>query len=110
MSEPTGTEAETQTAQPGADRFAELDALSTETLRERAFHLATKRHDLHFFWDIIQLLPHADDAETVDGGSLGGIGAELSDLVSMWREFTGHGYGDSEPVLRSAFIDYLMKE
>ena len=43
-------------------------------------------------------------------GSLGSIGASLSDVVSLWREFTGHGYGDSEPLLRAAFIDYLMKK
>jgi hypothetical protein len=91
-----------------AASLAELDALSTEELRERAFHQARERHDIGFFVNIIRHLPHADDAESVDG-SLGSVGAEISDLVSMWREFTGHGYGDAEPLLRAAFIDYLMK-
>ena len=36
--------------------------------------------------------------------------ASLSDIVSLWREFTGHGYGDSEPLVRAEFIDYLMKK
>jgi hypothetical protein len=87
----------------------ELDALPTEELRERAFALAWHRHDLGFYVSIIRHLPHADDAEQIDG-SIGSIGAELSDIVSLWREFTGHGYGDSEPLLRAAFIDYLMKK
>jgi len=87
----------------------ELDALPTEELRERAFALAWHHHDLGFFVTVIRHLPHADDAEQIDG-SVGSIGASLSDVVSLWREFTGHGYGDSEPLLRAAFIDYLMKK
>lgn len=90
-----------------ANTLAELDALSTEELRERAFHQARERRDVGFFVKIIRHLPHADDAESIDG-SLGSVGASISDLVSLWREFTGHGYGESEPLLRAVFIDYLM--
>lgn len=89
--------------------LATLDALPTEELRERAFKLAWDHHDMGFFVDIVRHLPHADDAEMIDG-SFGSIGATLSDAYSMWREFTGHGYGESEPMLRAAFIDYLMKK
>ncbi|HZN74437.1 MAG TPA: hypothetical protein VFC00_22440 [Micromonosporaceae bacterium] len=88
--------------------FAELDALSTEELRERAFALARKRLDLSFFWSIFRHLPHADDAESLDA-SLGAYGASVDDAVALWREFTGHEYGDAEPILRAAFIDYLLK-
>src|SRR5882757_8549634 len=84
-----------------------LDDLPTEELRERAFKQAWHKHDFGFFSSVIQLLPHADDAEMVDG-SLGSFGAELSDVYSLWREFTGHGYGESEPILRATFIDYLQ--
>jgi hypothetical protein len=86
-----------------------LDGLPTEELRERAFKRAWEKHDLKFFVDIVRHLPHADDAESIDG-SLGSFGAELSDMYAMWREFTGHGYGDAEPMLRAAFIDYLIKD
>lgn len=88
--------------------FAELDALATEELRERAFALARERHDLGFFWSVLQLLPHADDAEVLDG-SLGSFGASVDDAVALWREFTGHGYGEKEPLLRAQFIDYLTR-
>jgi len=88
--------------------FAELDALSTEELRERAFDLARKNHDVKFFWSIFQHLPHADDAEGLDA-SLGAYGASVDDAVAMWREFTGREYGEAEPMLRAAFIDYLLK-
>jgi hypothetical protein len=86
--------------------FAELDALSTEELRERAFALARERHDLGFFWSVLRHLPHADDTEELDG-SLGSYGASVDDAVALWREFTGHGYQEAEPLLRAAFIDYL---
>jgi hypothetical protein len=80
--------------------FAELDALSTEQLRERAFDLARERHDLGFFWDILQHLPHADDAES---------GLSIDDAVALWHEFEGEGLGDVEPLLRARFIDYLSR-
>jgi hypothetical protein len=86
--------------------FDELDALSTEELRERAFALARGRRDLGFFWSVLRHLPHADDAEELDG-SLGAYGASIDDAVALWREFTGHGYAEAEPLLRAAFIDYL---
>lgn len=86
----------------------ELDQLSTEELRQRAFAVASHRRDLGFFWSILTHLPHADDAESLDA-SLGAVGASISDALALWREFTGHGYGESEPLLRAAFIDYLNR-
>jgi hypothetical protein len=89
------------------DATTDLDSLPTEELRQRAFALASKRHDLSFFWSILKHLPHADDAESLDA-SLGAVGASVSDAIALWREFTGRGgYGDSEPLLRAAFTDYL---
>jgi hypothetical protein len=85
-----------------------LDALPTEELRERAFAIAKKRHDIGFFWSLIQHLPHADDAESLDA-SLGAVGASITDAVALWRELTGHGYGENEPLLRAAFVDYLTR-
>jgi hypothetical protein len=86
----------------------ELAALSTEQLRDRAFTVARKRHDLRFFWELTQHLPHADDTESVDG-STGSIGTSIEDAVGLWRELTGHEYGEKEPVIRAAFIDYLQR-
>ena len=85
-----------------------LDALPTEELRERAFAIGVKRRDVGFFWSLIQHLPHADDTESLDA-SLGAVGASVSDAVGLWRELTGHGYGENEPLLRAAFIDYLVR-
>jgi hypothetical protein len=88
--------------------FAELDALSTEELRERAFALARERKDVSFFWSVLRHLPHADDTEGLDA-SMGAYGASVDDAVALWRELEGEELGETEPLLRAAFIDYLLK-
>jgi hypothetical protein len=89
--------------------FATLDELSTEELRERAFQRARERHDIRFFWSVLRHLPHADEPE--GDASLGVYGASVDEAVALWREFTGHGgLGENEPLLRAAFIDYLIKD
>lgn len=84
--------------------FAELDALSTEELRERAFEKAKSKRDLGFFWDLFTHLPTAPETEERE---LADIGAAIEDTVQLWRELTGHDYGKSEPLIRAKFIDYL---
>ena len=88
--------------------FDQLDALSTEELRERAFAQARERHDLHFFVDLFRHLPGADAYDEIDDGSLG-IQAGVDGAVALWRELRGHGYGVDEPLIRARFIDYLLK-
>lgn len=90
------------------ESVAGLDAQPTEELRQRAFAKARKHGDIGFFWSLVRHLPHAGDAESLDG-SLGSVGATIDDAVALWRELTGHGYGESEPLLRAAFIDYLRQ-
>jgi hypothetical protein len=98
-----------ETSHPSPE-FAALDALSTEELRERSFAVARKHVDVAFFWSVLRHLPDADEAEALDGAP-NSIGPTIDEAVALWREFTGRsrGYGDSEPLLRAAFIDYLLK-
>ena len=88
--------------------FAELDALPTEELRERAFAKAREQHDLGFFWSVFKHLPDSDEASSLDGAP-NTIGPTIEEAVALLRELTGHGYGEQEPLLRAAFIDYLQK-
>ena len=88
--------------------FAELDALPTEELRERAFAKARENRDLGFFWSVVRHLPDSDEAATLDGAP-NTVGPTIEEAVALWRELTGHGYGEQEPLLRAAFIDYLQK-
>jgi hypothetical protein len=88
--------------------FAELDALSTEELRERAFAQARERRDLGFFWSVFKHLPDSDEAGDLDGAP-NSIGPTIDEYFALFRELTGHGYGEQEPLLRAKFIDYLQK-
>jgi hypothetical protein len=88
--------------------FAELDALPTEELRERAFATAREHRDIGFFWSVFKHLPDSDEAASLDGAP-NSVGPTVDEAVALWRELTGHGYGEQEPLLRAAFIDYLQK-
>ncbi|GAA0378621.1 MULTISPECIES: hypothetical protein [Micromonospora] len=92
----------------GGRSFEELDALSTEELREQAFTVARERRDVKFFWSVLRHLPNADEAAALDGAP-NSVGPTVDEAVALWREMTGHGYEESAPLLRAAFIDYLMK-
>jgi hypothetical protein len=88
---------------PAAD---DLDDLSTEQLRQKAFHKAYDAHDRAFFWD---LTTHLRGARVIAGedGSAGGITGTLAELVDLGRELLGKGLGDDEPLVRARFLDYL---
>ena len=88
--------------------FAELDALPTEKLRERAFAKARDKHDVRFFWSVFKHLPDADEAAGLDGAP-NSIGPTVDEAVALFRELEGRNLGEQEPLLRAAFIDYLQK-
>jgi len=84
--------------------FAELDALPTEELQDRAFALARERRDVSFFWSLFEHLPAGESGN--DGAF--GVQSTVDDAAAVWKETTGHEYGDEEPLIRAAFIDYLV--
>jgi hypothetical protein len=86
----------------------ELDRLSTEDLRQRAFERAEHQHDVGFFWDLIKHLPSSDDIAAEDASS-GNITGGIADAIEMVRELMGRGLGETEPLVRARFIDYLRK-
>ncbi len=85
---------------------AELEALSTEELRHKAFRVAERRLDVGFFWDLVKHLPAAGDVVRDD--SFSSAAAGISDLIELFREFGGHNLGDAEPMIRAKFVDYLL--
>lgn len=84
----------------------DLDALSTEDLRRKAFEKAQSGHDIHFFWDLTKHL-RASRALAAEDGSSGGITGTLTELVDLARELMGKDLGEDEPLLRARFLDYL---
>jgi hypothetical protein len=90
---------------PGLD---ELDRLSTEELRRRAFERAERRHDVGFFWDLLRHLRGSGELASEDA-SAGNITGGIAELVETVREFFGHGLDDQEDFVRARFIDYLRE-
>ena len=88
---------------PTAD---DLENLSTEQLRRRAFDKAHAAHDRAFFWDLTKHL-RGSRAIAAEDGSAGGITGSLAELVDLGRELLGKNLGDDEPMLRARFLDYL---
>ncbi|MFP5220615.1 MAG: hypothetical protein ACLGIG_12975 [Actinomycetes bacterium] len=85
----------------------DLDSLSTEELRRRAFEKAEKAHDIGFFWDVAKHLRHAHAIAGEDGSS-GAITGSIAEAVALVRELMGKApLGDDEPLLRARFLDYL---
>jgi hypothetical protein len=84
-----------------------LEDLPYEDLRERAFTLAEDRHDIGFFFD---LLNHTSalNATASEGGSLGEIGGSITEVVAATREvFGSDGVGELEPLFRARFATYI---
>jgi hypothetical protein len=85
----------------------DLEALSTDELRSRAFTKAERAHDVAFFWDVAK---HVRGARAIAGedGSSGSITGTVTEAVSIVRELMGkEPLGDDEPLLRARFLDYL---
>ena len=85
----------------------ELDALSTDELRHRAFALAESKRDVGFFWDLVKHLRASRDIASEDA-SAGHITGSITDAIDAVREMTTGGFDTSEePLVRARFIDYI---
>ena len=91
--------------------YEELDALTTDELRGRAFTLAQHRHDVGFFWDLVKHLPAAASLATEDG-SPGNVVGSLAELVRLGHEMFNADtidLGQAEPLIRERFTSYLIE-
>lgn len=91
---------------PEVPTVEELDALPTDELRRRAFDLAESKKDVGFFWDLIRHLPPSEDIAAEDASS-GNITGGIADAIELVREIFGRGLGETEPLVRARFIDYI---
>ena len=85
----------------------QLDDLTTEQLRQRAFDKAEKAKDVGFFWDLVKHM-RASSAIAGEDGSSGAITGSITEAVHLVRELMGkEPLGEDEPLLRARFLDYL---
>ncbi|GAC1436936.1 MAG: hypothetical protein NVSMB51_09390 [Solirubrobacteraceae bacterium] len=85
--------------------FEELDALSSQELHDRAVQLARERHDLRFFWELLQAIP---EAKTIAAGVQEGE-AEVEHVFLAWTKDFFRGGGRLDDGLRPLFIGYLQR-
>lgn len=84
-----------------------LEDLPYDELRDRAFELAEKRHDLKFFYDLYAHTP-AMTAMADEGGSLGELSGSLIEIVRGAREVFGEeSVGQLQPLFVARFATYL---
>ncbi len=87
----------------------EYEDLPYDELRDKAFELAEKRHDVGFFYDLYRHTP-AMGAMSSEGGSLGDISGSLIDMVTAARETFGEdSVGDMQPLFVAKFATYLRE-
>ena len=85
----------------------DLDALSTDELRARAFEKAERNRDVGFVWEVAT---HMRGARAIAGedGSSGAITGSVAEAVHVVRELLGkEPLGEDEPLLRARVLDYL---
>jgi len=86
-----------------------FEDLAYDELRDRAFDLARKRHDLGFFLDLFNHTP-AMRATSTEGGDLGSIGGTVIELAEAAREAFGEdSVGDLQPLFVARFATYLRE-
>ena len=82
----------------------ELDKLSSHELRERATKLARHRMDLKFFWNLIETIPAAEEAESRPDKLATDVEASWT-----WVDDLLHPDSKMEDALRPVFLDYLRQ-
>jgi len=88
----------------------DLETLSTDELRRKAFAKAEQDRDARFFWDVAT---HLRGARAIAGedGSSGAITGSIAEGVAIVREMLGKApLGEDEPLLRARFLDYLRQQ
>lgn len=85
----------------------DLETLSTDELRSRAFDKAGHDHDAGFVWSVARHLRGAR-AIAAEDGSAGAITGSITEAVQIVQELRGkEPLGEDEPLLRAKFLDYL---
>ena len=88
----------------------DLDALSTEQLREQAFDKAQHDRDAGFFWDVATHLRAARAIASEDGSS-GALTGSIAEGVELVREMLGKAPmgATDEALMRARFLEYLRE-
>ncbi len=85
--------------------FEELDALSTEELRDRAFRLARRRLDVRFFWNLVEAVPAAEAA----AGHTDEARADVMSFAQQVVDALDPDSPEEAEALRPIYLEYLAE-
>jgi hypothetical protein len=83
----------------------ELEALSSHELHDRAVHLAVRRVDVGFLWELLRELPAGEAAS----GHPDTATADVTHVSAMISDALASGEGDVAESLRPLYLDYLER-
>lgn len=89
----------------GMPRMEELERLSTEELRDRAFRVARRRLDVGFFWNLLETTPAAEAA----AGHEGEADADILSLSERVADAVNPDTPEEAEAFRPVYIDYLLR-
>jgi hypothetical protein len=87
------------------DTEAELQALSSRELHDRAVRRALHHADVGFLWELLRAIPAA---EAVEGDTVESE-ADATKVSALIADAFGAGEGREADALRPLYIDYLTK-
>ncbi len=83
----------------------ELEKLSSGELHDRAVHLAMRRMDIGFLWELLRELPASEAAH----GHPDVATADVTQVSAMISDALASGEGEIAESLRPLYLDYLEK-
>jgi hypothetical protein len=82
-----------------------LERLSTKELHDRAFHLARRRLDVRFFWNLLEAAPAAEAA----AGHEGEAEADVLSLSQRVDDVVHPDTSEEADAFRPIYIEYLLE-
>ena len=83
----------------------ELERLSTKELQDRAFHVARRRLDVRFFWNLLEVAPAAEAA----AGHEGEAQADILSLSERVADIVNPDTAEEADAFRPIYVEYLVE-
>ncbi len=83
----------------------ELERLSTKELQDRAFHVARRRLDVRFFWNLLEVAPAAEAA----AGHEGEAQADILSFSERVADIVNPDSAEEADAFRPIYIEYLAE-
>ena len=84
---------------------AELEALSTKELHDRAFRLARRRLDVRFFWNLLEVAPAAEAA----AGHQDEAEVDVLSLSERVNDVVNPDTVEEADAFRPVYVQYLVE-